>query len=44
MLKLLLPISGRGMDWMYAYDPRRARDLSTPSPRSCGVETSEARS
>ena len=24
MLKLLLPISGKGMDWMYAYDPRRA--------------------
>jgi len=24
MLRLLLPISGRGMDWMYAYDPRRA--------------------
>jgi 2-polyprenyl-6-methoxyphenol hydroxylase-like FAD-dependent oxidoreductase len=24
MLKLLLPISSRGMDWMYAYDPRRA--------------------
>jgi 2-polyprenyl-6-methoxyphenol hydroxylase-like FAD-dependent oxidoreductase len=24
MLKLLLPISGKGMDWMYAYGPRRA--------------------
>jgi 2-polyprenyl-6-methoxyphenol hydroxylase-like FAD-dependent oxidoreductase len=24
MLKLLLPISARGMDWMYAYDPRTA--------------------
>jgi 2-polyprenyl-6-methoxyphenol hydroxylase-like FAD-dependent oxidoreductase len=22
MLKLLLPVSARGMDWMYAYDPR----------------------
>jgi 2-polyprenyl-6-methoxyphenol hydroxylase-like FAD-dependent oxidoreductase len=24
MLKLLLPISAKGMDFMYAYDPRRA--------------------
>jgi 2-polyprenyl-6-methoxyphenol hydroxylase-like FAD-dependent oxidoreductase len=24
MLKLLLPITSRGMDWMYAYDPRAA--------------------
>jgi 2-polyprenyl-6-methoxyphenol hydroxylase-like FAD-dependent oxidoreductase len=24
MLKLLLPITSKGMDWMYAYDPRRA--------------------
>jgi len=24
MLKLLLPLTSRGMDWMYAYDPRRA--------------------
>jgi 2-polyprenyl-6-methoxyphenol hydroxylase-like FAD-dependent oxidoreductase len=24
MLKLLLPISAKGMDWMYAYDPRTA--------------------
>jgi 2-polyprenyl-6-methoxyphenol hydroxylase-like FAD-dependent oxidoreductase len=24
MLKLLLPITAKGMDWMYAYDPRRA--------------------
>lgn len=24
MLKLLLPLSSRGMDWMYAYDPRAA--------------------
>jgi 2-polyprenyl-6-methoxyphenol hydroxylase-like FAD-dependent oxidoreductase len=24
MLKLLLPVSARGMDWMYAYDPRAA--------------------
>jgi len=24
MLKLLLPLSARGMDWMYAYDPRAA--------------------
>jgi 2-polyprenyl-6-methoxyphenol hydroxylase-like FAD-dependent oxidoreductase len=22
MLKLLLPVTARGMDWMYAYDPR----------------------
>jgi 2-polyprenyl-6-methoxyphenol hydroxylase-like FAD-dependent oxidoreductase len=25
MLKLLLPITAMGMDWMYAYDPRAAR-------------------
>jgi 2-polyprenyl-6-methoxyphenol hydroxylase-like FAD-dependent oxidoreductase len=24
MLKLLLPVSARGMNWMYAYDPRAA--------------------
>jgi 2-polyprenyl-6-methoxyphenol hydroxylase-like FAD-dependent oxidoreductase len=24
MLKLLLPVTSRGMDWMYAYDPRTA--------------------
>jgi 2-polyprenyl-6-methoxyphenol hydroxylase-like FAD-dependent oxidoreductase len=24
MLKLLLPVSAKGMDWMYAYDPRSA--------------------
>ena len=24
MLKLLLPVSAKGMDWMYAYDPRAA--------------------
>jgi 2-polyprenyl-6-methoxyphenol hydroxylase-like FAD-dependent oxidoreductase len=24
MLKLLLPIAAKGMDWMYAYDPRAA--------------------
>jgi 2-polyprenyl-6-methoxyphenol hydroxylase-like FAD-dependent oxidoreductase len=24
MIKLLLPVSARGMDWMYAYDPRAA--------------------
>jgi 2-polyprenyl-6-methoxyphenol hydroxylase-like FAD-dependent oxidoreductase len=24
MLKLLLPLSAKGMDWMYAYDPRAA--------------------
>jgi 2-polyprenyl-6-methoxyphenol hydroxylase-like FAD-dependent oxidoreductase len=24
MLKLLLPITAKGMDWMYAYDPRAA--------------------
>jgi 2-polyprenyl-6-methoxyphenol hydroxylase-like FAD-dependent oxidoreductase len=24
MLKLLLPVTARGMDWMYAYDPRTA--------------------
>jgi len=24
MLKLLLPVTSRGMDWMYAYDPRAA--------------------
>ncbi len=24
MLKLLLPLAARGMDWMYAYDPRAA--------------------
>jgi 2-polyprenyl-6-methoxyphenol hydroxylase-like FAD-dependent oxidoreductase len=24
MLKLLLPLTSRGMDWMYAYDPRAA--------------------
>jgi 2-polyprenyl-6-methoxyphenol hydroxylase-like FAD-dependent oxidoreductase len=24
MLQLLLPVSARGMDWMYAYDPRAA--------------------
>ena len=22
MLKLLLPVTAKGMDWMYAYDPR----------------------
>jgi 2-polyprenyl-6-methoxyphenol hydroxylase-like FAD-dependent oxidoreductase len=24
MLKLLLPLTAKGMDWMYAYDPRKA--------------------
>ena len=24
MLKLLLPVTAKGMDWMYAYDPRAA--------------------
>lgn len=24
MLKLLLPLTSRGMDWMYEYDPRAA--------------------
>jgi 2-polyprenyl-6-methoxyphenol hydroxylase-like FAD-dependent oxidoreductase len=24
LLKLLLPVSAKGMDWMYAYDPRAA--------------------
>jgi 2-polyprenyl-6-methoxyphenol hydroxylase-like FAD-dependent oxidoreductase len=24
LLKLLLPLTSKGMDWMYAYDPRRA--------------------
>jgi 2-polyprenyl-6-methoxyphenol hydroxylase-like FAD-dependent oxidoreductase len=24
MLKLLLPVTAKGMDWMYAYDPRVA--------------------
>jgi 2-polyprenyl-6-methoxyphenol hydroxylase-like FAD-dependent oxidoreductase len=24
MLKLLIPVTARGMDWMYAYDPRAA--------------------
>ena len=24
MLKLLLPVTAKGMNWMYAYDPRRA--------------------
>ena len=28
MLKLLLPVTARGMDWMYAYDPRTAGSTS----------------
>jgi hypothetical protein len=24
MLKLLLPVTAKGMEWMYAYDPRAA--------------------
>jgi hypothetical protein len=24
MLKLLLPVTAKGMDWMYRYDPRAA--------------------
>ncbi|HMH60352.1 MAG TPA: FAD-dependent monooxygenase, partial [Bradyrhizobium sp.] len=30
MLKLLLPVTARGMDWMYAYDPRTAGSTSQP--------------
>jgi 2-polyprenyl-6-methoxyphenol hydroxylase-like FAD-dependent oxidoreductase len=32
MLKLLIPLTSRGMDWMYAYDPRDA----TPQPETSG--------
>ncbi|HTE96509.1 MAG TPA: FAD-dependent monooxygenase [Bradyrhizobium sp.] len=28
MLKLLLPVTAKGMDWMYAYDPRAAGSTS----------------
>jgi 2-polyprenyl-6-methoxyphenol hydroxylase-like FAD-dependent oxidoreductase len=34
MLKLLIPLTSKGMDWMYAYDPRSATPLpETSSPR-----------
>ena len=33
MLKLLLPLSPRGMDWMYGYDPRGATPLPETSDR-----------
>jgi 2-polyprenyl-6-methoxyphenol hydroxylase-like FAD-dependent oxidoreductase len=32
MLKLLLPVTAKGMDWMYAYDPRAVG--STPRPET----------
>jgi len=34
MLKLLIPITAKGMDWMYAYDPRAAE------PSRCAAEPS----
>jgi 2-polyprenyl-6-methoxyphenol hydroxylase-like FAD-dependent oxidoreductase len=37
MLKLLIPITAKGMDWMYAYDPRAAepsRRAAEPSRRA----------
>jgi 2-polyprenyl-6-methoxyphenol hydroxylase-like FAD-dependent oxidoreductase len=37
MLKLLLPVTARGMDWMYAYDPRAAWPAASRSPRSRGT-------
>jgi hypothetical protein len=34
MLKLLIPITAKGMDWMYAYDPARpSRRAAEPSQR-----------
>jgi 2-polyprenyl-6-methoxyphenol hydroxylase-like FAD-dependent oxidoreductase len=33
MLKLLIPITSKGMDWMYAYDPRGATPLPETSDR-----------
>ena len=33
MLKLLIPLTARGMDWMYAYDPRGATPLPETSAR-----------
>ena len=37
MLKMLIPITAKGMDWMYAYDPRAAepsRRAAEPSRRA----------
>jgi 2-polyprenyl-6-methoxyphenol hydroxylase-like FAD-dependent oxidoreductase len=34
ILKLLLPVTAKGMDWMYAYDPRAMG--STPRPETSG--------
>ncbi len=33
MLKLLIPLTSKGMDWMYAYDPRGAMPLPETSVR-----------
>jgi 2-polyprenyl-6-methoxyphenol hydroxylase-like FAD-dependent oxidoreductase len=30
LLKLLIPVTAKGMDWMYAYDPRTAGSSSRP--------------
>jgi 2-polyprenyl-6-methoxyphenol hydroxylase-like FAD-dependent oxidoreductase len=30
MLKLLIPVTAKGMDWMYAYDPRAVEATSRP--------------
>ena len=38
MLKLLLPLTAKGMDWMYAYDPRGA----TPLPETSGRRDRQA--
>jgi 2-polyprenyl-6-methoxyphenol hydroxylase-like FAD-dependent oxidoreductase len=38
MLKLLIPLTSRGMDWMYAYDPRDA----TPPPETSNQHNRQA--
>jgi 2-polyprenyl-6-methoxyphenol hydroxylase-like FAD-dependent oxidoreductase len=40
MLKLLLPVTAKGMDWMYAYDPRAVG--STPPPETSGRHDRQA--
>ena len=34
MLKLLLPVTAKGMDWMYAYDPARRRRADASAARA----------
>ena len=36
MLKLLLPVTAKGMDWMYAYDPRRGVERARVTARRKG--------